>query len=518
MKQIAILWADDEIDLLKPHVIFLSEKGYQITTCTNGTDAISLLKQTDFDIILLDEHMPGLSGLETLTAMKVIKPDVPVIMITKNEEENLMNDAIGSKIADYLIKPVNPKQILISVKKLTEQKRLVSEKTTINYQTEFRQIGMLIQEASTFQQWIELYNKLVFWEIELSQIQDTGLIEILNSQRRDANINFAKYIRKNYLSWINGKGEKPQLSHTLIKDKVLPHLNNSGPVFLIVIDNLRLDHWKTITPLISEFYRIDHEELYCSILPTVTQYARNALFAGLMPLSIRKIYPNLWESDEESDINNRYEADLLKRQLSRLGTGEKVAYEKINNLKTGRKLVDNISNYMNNDLVVVVYNFMDILSHARTDLETIRELANDEAAYRTLTLSWFQHSYLFDLFKALAQLGCKIIITTDHGSIKVNNAIKVIGDKETTVNLRYKQGRNLNYNPKEVFEVTDPESYQLPKFNVSTSYIFATNDDFMAYPNNFNHYFNFYKNTFQHGGISMEEMLIPFAVLSPLGT
>jgi CheY-like chemotaxis protein len=517
MKQISILWADDEIDLLKPHVIFLSEKGYKITTCSNGTDAISLLKQTDFDLILLDEHMPGLSGLETLNIMKSLKPEIPVIMITKSEEENLMNEAIGSKIADYLIKPVNPKQILISVKKLTEQKKLVSEKTTSIYQTEFRQIGMLIREASSFQHWTDLYNKLVFWETELAQTNDPGLIEILNAQRKEANLNFARFIRKNYPGWISGKIEKPQLSHTLIKDKVLPHMNDRNPVFLIVIDNLRLDHWKTIAPLLTEFYKIEADELYCSILPTVTQYARNAIFSGLMPLAIRKIYPNLWDSDDESDLNNQYEADLLRGQLLRSRPDIKIAYEKINNLKTGRKLVDNIDNYMNNQLIVIVYNFMDILSHARTDLETIRELANDEAAYRTLMLSWFQHSYLFDLFKVLSQSKCKIIITTDHGSIKVNNPIKVIGDKETTVNLRYKQGRNLNYNPKEVFEVTDPESIQLPKFNISTSYIFAYGDDFMAYPNNFNQHVNFYKNTFQHGGISMEEMLIPFAVLTPLG-
>jgi DNA-binding response OmpR family regulator len=514
MKNITILWVDDEIDLLKPHVIFLTGKGYSVTTCTNGADALSLVSKTDFDVILLDEHMPGLSGLETLSKVNSLKPSIPVIMITKSEEENLMNEAIGSKIADYLIKPVNPNQILLSVKKITEKKKLVSEKTTSAYQTEFMQISGLIRMATSYTDWVELYKKLVYWELELEKIQDTGLKEILKSQQIEANLEFSKFIRKNYASWIGGKGDKPLMSHSLIKERVIPQLEIQKPVFFILIDNLRLDQWRTIYPLLSEFFRIEQEELYCSILPTVTQYARNSLFSGLMPLSIRKIYPNLWEGDEEDEMNNQFEADLLQRQLSRLGKNTRMVYEKISNQKTGWRLVENVNNLLNNDLTVLVYNFVDILSHARTDLDTVRELADDEAAYRTLTLSWFQHSYLFDLLKILASHKVKVIITTDHGSVKVNNAIKVVGDKATTTNLRYKQGRNLNYNPKEVFEVKDPESIQLPKFNVSTSYIFAQGSDFLAYPNNYNYYVSYYKNTFQHGGISMEEMLIPYILLT----
>jgi CheY-like chemotaxis protein len=515
MKNITILWVDDEIDLLKPHVIFLTGKGYSVTTCSNGADALSLVSKNDFDIILLDEHMPGLSGLETLSKINSLRPSIPVIMITKSEEENLMNEAIGSKIADYLIKPVNPNQILLSVKKITEKKKLVSEKTTSAYQTEFMQISGLIRMAASYTDWVELYKKLVYWELELGKIQDTGLKEILKSQQIEANLEFAKFIRKNYSSWIGGGGNKPLMSHTLIKDKVIPQLENQKPVFFILIDNLRLDQWRTLYPILSEFFRIEQEELYCSILPTVTQYARNSLFSGLMPLAIRKIYPNLWESDEEDEMNNQFEADLLQRQLTRLGKNTRMVYEKISNQKTGWRIVENINNYLNNDLTVLVYNFVDILSHARTDLDTVRELADDEAAYRTLTLSWFQHSYLFDLLKILASHKVKVIITTDHGSVKVNNAVKVVGDKATTTNLRYKQGRNLNYNPKEVFEIKDPESIQLPKFNVSTSYIFAQGSDFFAYPNNYNYYVSYYKNTFQHGGISMEEMLIPYILLTP---
>ncbi len=515
MKNISILWTDDEIDLLKPYILFLEEKGFELSTASNGDDAIEMVKKQDFDLVFLDENMPGLSGLQTLTYIKEIKPDIPVIMITKSEEEDIMDEAIGSKIADYLIKPVNPKQILLSIKKNIDTKRLISEKTLLGYQSEFGKIGLKTSEANSFNDWVELYKKLVYWELELEQNEETGMQEVFKMQKSDANKEFARFIKNNYESWFAGSEEKPMMSPNLFKDRIFPMLDKGQKVFVLVIDNFRYDQWKLVQPLINDYFIVESEELYCGILPTTTQYARNAIFAGLMPYEIDKLYPEYWLNDEEEGGKNMKEKELFQTQLSRHGKKYKYFYEKISKLKTGEKLVENIKDLLNNQLNILVYNYIDMLSHARTEIEMIRELANDEPAYRSLTLSWFKHSPLFALIKELQQQDVKIVITTDHGTIRVQNPVKVIGDKNTSTNLRYKNGRNLNYNPKEVFEIRDPQKAHLPKSHISTSYIFAINDDFLAYPNNFNYYVNYYKDTFQHGGVSLEEMIIPFIKLKP---
>jgi CheY-like chemotaxis protein len=510
-----ILWADDEIDLLKPHILFLEQKGYQVSTVNNGRDAIDQAKENFYDIVFLDENMPGLSGLQVLQELKSMDPSLPVVMITKSEAEHIMEDAIGSKISDYLIKPVNPNQILLSIKKNLDEKRLRSEKTTSDYRQEFREISMRLGDRMDASEWSEFYKKLVYWNMELQNSQDEGMNEIFRTQRMEANEQFAKFIRNNYLDWLKGSSPSaPAMSHRIVKDKVLPIIKDSQEtVFMLVIDNLRFDQWKTILPKLKDHFRLDNEEIFYSILPTATHYARNALFAGLMPSEIEKMFPTLWKNEDDEGGKNMHEEDFMGAQLKRLGLDIKWSYNKITTVAAGKKLSDNFSNLLNNKLNVIVYNFVDMLSHARTEMEVIKELAEDEPGYRSITASWFDHSPLLDILKKVAEAKGRLIITTDHGTVRVENPIKVVGDRNTNSNLRYKAGRNLNYNPKEVFEIRNPQDAYLPKTNVSTSYIFAMKDDFFVYPNNYNHFVNFYQHTFQHGGISMEEMMIPFASL-----
>lgn len=515
MGSINILWADDEIDLLKPHVIFLEQKGFNVHTVNNGDDALDEVKENDFDIIFLDENMPGLSGLETLTKIKSRNPSLPVVMITKSEEESIMEDAIGSKISDYLIKPVNPNQILLSIKRNLDSKRLRTEKATSEYQREFREIGMLLSENLEMDQWCDLYRKLVYWELELENSKDEGMFEILKTQKQEGNQQFFKFIKNNYKGWLNDGEDAPLMSHTIFKKKVVPNITPQTSTFMLLIDNLRLDQWQIIRPVIREYFKVEEEELYYSILPTATHYARNAIFAGLLPSEIEKRFPQLWLNEEDEGGKNMHEEELMKDQLKRLGKNVKTSYHKITNLGSGKKLVDSFSNLMNNSFNVVVYNFVDMLSHARTDMKMIRELADDESAYRSLTLSWFEHSPLFDLLKLISENGCKVMITTDHGTVHVKEPSKVVGDKNTSTNLRYKHGKSLQYDPKDVFEIKNPKEVFLPQTHMSSSYIFAKEDKFFAYPNNYNHYVKYYRNTFQHGGVSMEEMLIPFISLNP---
>ncbi len=515
MDKINILWADDEIDLLKPHILFLKDKGYNVQTANSGDEVLELVEKNDFGVVLLDENMPGLSGLETLNRLKAKHAELPVIMITKSEEEYLMEDAIGSKISDYLIKPVNPKQILLSLKKTLDNKRLISEKTTSNYQQEFRQIGMTLSDRLSWNEWGDVYKKLIYWELELDSSKDESMMEILKMQKAEANTQFCKFIENNYIGWLNGKQANPPLfSHTIFKSRVAPLLDKNETTFLILIDNLRYDQWKVIQPIISEYFKVDSEELYSSILPTATQYARNAFFAGLMPSEIEKRFPKLWLNDEDEGGKNMHEEELLLDQLKRLGKDIKTSYHKITNHAAGKKLAENISNLMQNKLNVIVYNFVDMLSHARTEMEIIRELADDEKAYRSITLSWFEHSPLHDILKQIAAKKGKLVITTDHGTIKVTEPSKVVGDKNVNTNLRYKQGKTLDYMKKEVFEVKNPADIFLPRQHVSTTFVFAKEDKFFAYPNNYNYYVSYYRNTFQHGGISLEEMIIPFMTLS----
>lgn len=512
---IKILWVDDEIEYLKPHILFLEQKGYQVVTATNGQDAIDLFGQENFDIVFLDENMPGISGLETLSELKEHKSTIPVIMITKSEEEYIMDEAIGSKIADYLIKPVNPNQILLSLKKNLDVNRLVSQKTTLDYQKEFRNIALELMQINTHEQWAELYKKLVFWELELENTADSGLMQILEDQKQQANTEFGKFIEKEYKYWINNPEDAPIFSHQIFRKWVIPELKSEEKVLFVVIDNLRYDQWKTFESTINEYYKIEKDSYYYSILPTATQYARNAIFSGMTPLEMEKKHPEYWKNDTDDGGKNLFESQFLEAQIQRMRLDIRNKYIKITNLRDGIKVAENFKSYKDNKLIALVYNFVDMISHAKTEMEVIKELASNDKAYRSLTLSWFKNSPLLAIIQEARKEGFKLIITTDHGTINCKNPSKVIGDRNTSLNLRYKTGKSLTYQNKDVYAVKNPNEIQLPSINLSSSFIFAKSDYFLAYQNNYNHYVNYFRNTYQHGGISLEEMIIPFVVLNP---
>ncbi|ANE52562.1 bifunctional response regulator/alkaline phosphatase family protein [Flavisolibacter tropicus] len=506
-----ILWVDDEIESLQSQKLFLENKGYDVQTLTNGFDAIDFIKENFIDVVLIDESMPGITGLETLAKIKEINAQIPVVLITKNETENLMDEAIGSQISDYLIKPVNPNQVWLSLKKIIDNKRLVAERTTTAYQQQFRNLFMALNSNPDYNEWMGIYKELIYWELSLQKSDSPEMQEVFQTQKNEANTEFFKFISRNYTDWLKAKSDnRPTMSHTLIRDKVMPTLEKGVPTFFVLIDNLRFDQWRAIQPLFAENFRIVEEDTFYSILPTATHYARNAIFAGMLPIDIEKRFPQQWKNDDEEGGKNQSEEEFFRAQLKSMGESNlRVSYTKVLNNQAGLDLVNNMHNLLSNDLNVIVYNFVDMLSHARTEMEVLKELAGDEVSYRSITTSWFEHSPLNQALKRIADKNIKIVLATDHGSVRVKTPAKVIGDKQTTTNLRYKHGRNLNYDPKEVLAFRDPKEGGLPSPTVNSSYIFAGEDTFLCYPNNYNHYVNYYRNTFQHGGISLEEMIVP---------
>jgi len=519
MVQKKILWVDDEIDLLRSHIIFLTEKGYDVSTDTNGEDALITLKEKEIDLIFLDEMMPGMGGLQLLGKIKESHPHIPVVMITKSEAESLMDEAIGGKIKDYLTKPVNPSQVLLVCKKILEGKRISSETATKDYLQDFNQISFLLQNQLSYSEWIEVYLKLVHWDLELSSHKENNLLQTLADQKKEANKEFSKYVERNYKTWINSstKEDRPELTTDIVKEHVFPLVKYAkGPIFFFVLDCLRLDQWLTMEKLLIDYFKIS-KEYYFSILPTATPYARNALFAGLYPSEIEKNYPDLWRgNDEDEHSMNRYEKELLQLQINRnkVQLQTDLKYLKIIDPDVGRNFEQNILSYQNSHFTAVVVNFLDMIAHGRSDSDLLKEIAPDEAAYRSLTNSWFTHSSLLSTFQSISKIkNAKIIVTTDHGSIRSLRGAKVLGDRETSTSLRFKYGRNLKVDEKHAIYVRDPLEFKLPRRGVSISYIFAKEDYYFVYPTDYHKYLSHYKDTFQHGGVSMEEMILPIITL-----
>ena len=515
MKNRKILWVDDEIELFKSHIILLNEKGYEVTTSTNGADALEILKSEEFEIVFLDEMMPGMGGLELLGRIKDVNITIPIVMITKNEEESIMNEAIGSKIADYLTKPVNPSQLLLVCKKILETKKISSEYAAKDYLQNFNSITQRLNEYPDYNEWIDIYSKLVTWDMELDNHPEIGLRQTFNEQKRECNKEFARYIEKNYVKWINAKdmNGRPKVTTDIVSSYVLPEVEKeNSTVFFFVIDCLRLDQWQIIESHISDMFRIK-KDYYYGILPSATSYARNALFAGLYPSEIEKMYPELWKgSDEDEKSMNRYEKDFLQLLLDRrrVKLRNELKYIKIIDPEVGRNFEQNILSFQNTHLTAVVVNFLDMIAHGRSDSELLKEIAPSEPAYRSLTNSWFTHSSLLNTFKAISKMkNAKIVITTDHGSVRSLRGAKVLADRETSTNLRFKYGRNLKVDEKHALFIKDAAEYKLPKRGLTINYIIAKEDYYFVYPTEYHRYLSYYKDTFQHGGISLEEMILP---------
>ncbi len=509
-----ILWADDEIDQLKSHIIFLENKGFDITPVTNGEDAVSIIKSEVFDIVFLDEQMPGMDGLATLEKIQNIQPSLPVVMITKSEEESIMEDAIGSKISDYLIKPVNPNQILLTVKRILDKRRIENEKSAQSYLKNFNELSSRFNEQTDWKGWIEIYRTLTHWEINLED-SDEGLQQVLQDQFQQANQAFARFVELEYKSWL-GKDieDRPMLSPDLLQKKVFPKMSDDKPVVFILIDCMRYDQWLLFERILTEYYSIE-TDFYYSILPTATPYSRNSIFAGLHPLEIKTKYPQLWSMGQDESSLNQHEEELLKKYLRRNHLSEQVKYEKIIKPEDGKKIADRISNYTQTPLSAIVYNFVDTLVHSRSDSDVIKQLSPDVPAFRDLTETWFQHSSLLQIFKELAEEDVNVVVSTDHGAVRALRDTKVFGDRDAATNLRYKYGRNLKAEENAAIFIDNPKEYMLPVDPPANTFIIAKEDYYFVYPTNYHKFQNMYMDTFQHGGASMEEMILPVATLKP---
>ena len=514
-----ILWVDDEIEMLKSNIMFLKQKGYNVYECTNGEDAIQIIKKMDFDLVFMDEMMPGLGGLETLLKISELRPNLPVVMVTKNETESLMEDAIGKKIADYLIKPVNPNQVLLVCKKILESKRLKGNQVSKDYIQEFNSVSTALLNNPDWEEWTNLHIKLTNWEMELDEHPDLGLKQTALDQRKEINGEFSKYVEKNYIDWVNSETDKPVLSNEIIDKYVIPDLGKYKSIFFFVVDCMRLDQWFVMEKFLNNYFKIS-KEYYYSILPTATPYCRNAIFSGLFPSDIEKHYPQLWtQNDDDENSKNNFEKEFLTKLLERrkVNLRNELKYIKIMDSDFSRGIENKILSLSSNHLNAIVINFVDMIAHSRSDNAILKEIAPDESAYRSLTSSWFEHSSFFGMLRQLSgRPDVKIVITTDHGSIRCLHGVKAMGDRESAPNLRYKYGKNVKAEARNAMIVRNPLEYKFPKRNGIVSYIVAKEDFYFIYPTDYHKYLNHYNDTFQHGGISTEEMILPIVTLESI--
>jgi CheY-like chemotaxis protein len=513
-----ILWVDDEIEVLKPHLLFLESRGYDVVGVPSGHDAVEKVEHEDFDLLFLDEMMPGMDGLATLEKVKEVRPNLPVVMVTKSEEESLMEQAIGQKIDDYLVKPINPSQVLSVAKRILEKRKIREDHLSRKYVQDFQRLQNLRYTGLEWTDWAEVHRLLSEWDIEIDQYRGVGLAQTHREHKKEWNLEFSKFVEKNYPAWLRNEGNRPTLSVDLVKKYIYPHLKVKKQVFFFVIDCMRLDQWLALEPLVAEDFSVQRD-YYFSILPTATPYSRNAVFSGLFPDEVAKIYPDVWALDSADASRNRNERQLLDKQLEslRLTFDSEPKYIKVLEITEGDNLARKLDSYRQTPLLSVVLNFLDHLVHGRSESDILKEMAPDEAAFRTLMKSWFMHSSLFDVLKQLARWDCKVVITTDHGAVLGGKGTIARGRRDASTHLRYKYGENLGCDSKAAVKVDDPSAYRLPAFSRYTNYIFAREDYYFVYQTNFHEYDRQFRGSFQHGGISLEEMVLPIVTLTPRG-
>ena len=517
MENARILWVDDEIDSLKPHCLFLEARGMVVTTSNNAADALQRVLDERFDAVLLDEHMPGGGGLELLPKIKAARPSLPVVMITKSEEDGVMQEAIGSQISDYLLKPVHPRQVLTSLTKLISGGKLAAAQTETQYQQTFRELSVQVNDARSWEDWTGVHRALCHWEMALEKTGNEAFSQLLQTQRDEANALFAKFVERNYLDWMANEAGAPLQAHRFLKRILFPALTQGQRVLLLVLDNLRWDQWKVLQPLLEAEGHVREEGFHASLLPTATQYARNALFAGMTPLGISKRFPEYWVEDraETESGRNNFEEALLGAQLQTHGLGQiDWAYAKLTHAGSERKFAGQWPNLKKKQLVALVVNFIDMLSHAKAEQSIVRDLASDDAGYRALTKTWWERSPLREVVDQALASGMEVLVTTDHGTVLVKEPVKLTGERDLTTNLRFKQGRGVQVNLKEAVVFDTPEKMGLPNRALGEKVYFARGSDFFAYPNQYNYYVQHFRNTYQHGGVSLEEMAVPYAWLT----